>query len=87
MPLIFGEADPRDFTLPAYAEEQTKGVVAADATATKAEVAFNATLVLGFEKYPRKECDYCEIRRVRYAITANGTPVSRKLCAWCAGLR
>ncbi|MCU0477210.1 MAG: hypothetical protein MUE92_00440 [Chloroflexi bacterium] len=81
--VVFGEADPRLFALPESASEQTK---AASVTFIR-PVALRATLELRLVRYARKRCDSCGVRRVRYAITLNGNPVTGTICARCAGVR
>lgn len=77
-PLVFGAAEMRDFAPPESATEQT---------AITRPVALRATLELRLLRYPRKRCDSCGVRRVRFAIAVNGSPVTGLICAPCAGVR
>lgn len=78
--LVFGEADPADYTPPVSAPPQTNDP-------ERMEVALRATLHVGLARYPRARCASCLRRRVRYAITVNGYPMTAYLCALCAGVR
>jgi hypothetical protein len=77
-PIVFGEADPADYAPQESAEQQTP---------ITRPVALRATLELRLLRYPRKRCDSCGVRRVRFAIAVNGQPVTGLICAPCAGLR
>jgi hypothetical protein len=78
--ITFGEADPRDFAPAESAPQQTNAPITRP-------VALRATLELRLLRYPRKRCDSCGIRRVRFAIAANGQPLTGLICAHCAGVR
>lgn len=85
--VVFGEADPRLFALPESASEQTNTPANRANVTFIRPVALRATLELRLVRYQRKRCDSCGVRRVRYAITLNGTPVTGTICARCAGVR
>lgn len=76
--IVFGEADPADFAPRESATGQTP---------ITRPVALRATLELRLLRYPRKRCDSCGVRRVRFAIAANGRPLTGLICARCAGVR
>jgi hypothetical protein len=75
--LVFGEADPSLFTSPESAEEQTF-----HPTALRLDL---GTVYLA--RLPRKRCDGCGLRRVRFQLRSQLAPRSLALCATCAGVR
>jgi hypothetical protein len=80
MKVVFGEADPRDFTPPEPASQQTPVPVSRP-------VSLRATLEIRLQRFPRRACESCGKRRVLFAIAVNFQPMSGYLCAPCAGTR